>query len=243
VHCTDLRAPVDAWHLPASPSLGLATQLVAEPGGAHWFAQGTATGWVCLWDARFLICANSWQNPRRCVCYTSLNMHMCALACTEVCVRIHTRMHAYCSHGCGHGYTPRLSFPSFLRLLRSRDLRPSGCQSMQWRWRAHPQIASALVAAALARRSGAFRCFTWQPGSPRWASGMLWMVVATLFCVHWTVLNHYCLHQSCRLHSSQRCRCLQHLLLLRPWLPSRQARPIRQPTTHTMAKLIHWLQS
>jgi hypothetical protein len=44
---------------------GLAHQLVADPSGQHWLAQGTSRGWVCLWDARFLICVNSWQHPQR----------------------------------------------------------------------------------------------------------------------------------------------------------------------------------
>lgn len=65
VHCADLRCAADAWHVPAAPSLGLAQQLVADPSGQHWLAQGTSRGWVCLWDARFLVCVNSWQHPQR----------------------------------------------------------------------------------------------------------------------------------------------------------------------------------
>eukprot|EP00879_Flechtneria_rotunda_P022840 GHRR01024135.1.p1 GENE.GHRR01024135.1~~GHRR01024135.1.p1 ORF type:complete len:413 (+),score=138.78 GHRR01024135.1:1164-2402(+) len=66
VHCCDLRAPADVWHVPAAPSLGLCQQLLADPTGQHWFAQGTSRGWVCLWDVRFLLCVNSWQHPHRC---------------------------------------------------------------------------------------------------------------------------------------------------------------------------------
>jgi phosphoinositide-3-kinase regulatory subunit 4 len=65
VHCCDLRCSADVWQVPASPSLGLAQQLVADPSGQHWLAQGTSRGWVCLWDVRFLLCVNSWQHPQR----------------------------------------------------------------------------------------------------------------------------------------------------------------------------------
>lgn len=65
VHCCDLRCAKDAWHIPPAPSLGLVSQLVADPSGQHWLVQGTSRGWVGLWDVRFLLCVNSWQHPQR----------------------------------------------------------------------------------------------------------------------------------------------------------------------------------
>lgn len=65
VHCCDLRCAKDAWHVPSAPSLCLVSQLVADPSGQHWLAQGTSRGWVALWDVRFLLCVNSWQHPQR----------------------------------------------------------------------------------------------------------------------------------------------------------------------------------
>jgi hypothetical protein len=65
VHCCDLRCAKDAWHIPPAPSLGLLSQLVADPSGQHWLVQGTSRGWVGLWDVRFLLCVNSWQHPQR----------------------------------------------------------------------------------------------------------------------------------------------------------------------------------
>lgn len=65
VHCCDLRCAKDAWHVPSAPSLGLVSQVVADPSGQHWLAQGTSRGWVALWDVRFLLCVNSWQHPQR----------------------------------------------------------------------------------------------------------------------------------------------------------------------------------
>lgn len=65
VHCCDLRCAKDAWHVPPAPSLGLVSQVVADPSGQHWLAQGTSRGWVGLWDVRFLLCVNSWQHPQR----------------------------------------------------------------------------------------------------------------------------------------------------------------------------------
>jgi hypothetical protein len=65
VHCCDLRCARDAWHVPPAPSLGLVEQVVADPSGQHWLAQGSSRGWVCLWDVRFLLCVNSWQLPQR----------------------------------------------------------------------------------------------------------------------------------------------------------------------------------
>lgn len=65
VHCCDLRCAKDALHVPSAPSLGLVSQVVADPSGQHWLAQGTSRGWVTLWDVRFLLCVNSWQHPQR----------------------------------------------------------------------------------------------------------------------------------------------------------------------------------
>ena len=52
LRAVDLRARRDAWTLAVPPELGLLTA-AALGTDKSWVCAGTASGYVCLWDARF----------------------------------------------------------------------------------------------------------------------------------------------------------------------------------------------
>lgn len=61
VHLWDIRTSSNVWNSKVIPEEGYVSSLVTSPCG-NWFVSGSSRGVLTLWDLRFCIPVNSWQN-------------------------------------------------------------------------------------------------------------------------------------------------------------------------------------